>query len=156
FTDFAGHSKSTNISYVASSSINLSLPIRKTLIAYSTSNSVVSGPSAPSVETGLYPTATYTQNTNASSVTFPKSVSATSTLLIVHITSSLVSGATYAGVTMTAATSSGQGTIYYLVNPTSGTNNVVVSFSSAAQSLGSAISYTGTDTTNPIGAIQLN
>src|SRR5262249_54398191 len=78
-----------------------------------------------------------------------------STLLLVHVISSIVTGATYAGLPMTLGTSStrGENYTYYLINPTSGTNNVVVSFSGSTQSVSSAVSYTGTDTSNPFRAI---
>ncbi|MCP1846752.1 MULTISPECIES: glycine-rich domain-containing protein [unclassified Bradyrhizobium] len=55
---------------------------------------------------------------------------------------------------MTLATSSpgGANATWYLINPTSGTNNVVINFASSHGSLGSAVSYTGSDTSNPFGA----
>lgn len=125
------------------------------LAASTTAAAVSASTSPPSVETNSYTTASYQQCTSASSVTFSKSVSATSTLLIVHITSSLVTGVTYAGVAMTLSTTTGQGSIYYLANPTIGTNNIVVSFSSATASAGSSISYAGTATSSPFGAFSL-
>src|SRR5260370_5588015 len=66
---------------------------------------------------------------------------------------------TYAGVSMTLATSTtvnGPKSTWYLVNPTSGTNNVVVNFPFADASMGAAVSYTGTDTSSPLGAISMN
>ncbi|QHP67453.1 hypothetical protein EI171_08440 [Bradyrhizobium sp. LCT2] len=56
---------------------------------------------------------------------------------------------------MALATSSpGNGNAtWYLINPTSGTNNVVINFASAHGSLGSAVSYTGTDISSPFGTI---
>src|SRR5262249_48834059 len=114
----------------------------------STTPTVSSTSTNPSVETNSYVSTSYQQCPAASSVTFSKSVSASSTLLMVHVMSSYVTGVTYAGVSMTMATSTGGGAVFYLVNPTSGTNNVVVSLSQAAGSLGTAVSYTGTDTSN--------
>ena len=43
-----------------------------------------------------------------------------------------------------------------LVNPTSGTNDVVINFSTSVGGYAWAVSYTGTDTSNPIGATNTN
>jgi hypothetical protein len=110
--------------------------------------------------TGLY-NAGPTEN-----FTFSKSVSTSSTLLMVHSSNSYTIGATYDGITMSVATSaivtSGQGygqspSTWYLVNPPSGTHDVVVTLQSGfgGGNEVSAVSYTGTDTTNPFGSMKI-
>ena len=110
-----------------------------------------------SIETGTYGTASYTHCTqDSNSVTFSKTVSSTSTLLTARATSVYaVTGVTYAGAAMTLAASSTahlKTSTWYLVNPTVGTNDVIITFEGVDRSLGSATSYTGTDTSDPIGA----
>jgi hypothetical protein len=106
-----------------------------------------------SIETGTNgPTSGSICSGTPTSLTFSKTVSSTSTLLTVHAFAGGITGVTYAGVSMTNAISTAQGTTWYLVNPSSGTHDVVVNMSPGAAILASAVSYTGTDTTNPIGA----
>jgi hypothetical protein len=111
-----------------------------------------------SVETGTNGSTSYAICSKANPITFSKTVSATSTLLIVHVNSGLETGVKYAGIAMTLATTSSFQTesTWYLVNPTSGTNQVEVDFSAISGGYGSAVSYTGTDTSNPLGAMSSN
>src|SRR5690349_4880729 len=83
----------------------------------------------PSVETGTYGVATYTDCSNSvSSINFSKSVSASSTLLVVHAAVAVVTAVTYNGVSLTKATSSAAASTWYLVNPPSGTHDISVSY----------------------------
>lgn len=66
---------------------------------------------------------------------------------------------TYGGVSMTqgitvdfAASGSKKAWIFYLANPASGSNSVAYTFTGAAESVVTAISFTGVDQANPIGA----
>src|SRR5438874_1824100 len=52
-----------------------------------------------------------------------------------------------------AASYPGATETWYLVNPTSGANNVVINFSANTRAEGSATSFTSTDITNPFGAM---
>ncbi|MBI2612527.1 VCBS repeat-containing protein [Candidatus Kaiserbacteria bacterium] len=109
-----------------------------------------------SIETGTNGPANTVMCSSVASVELSKTVSATSTLLLVQIDSPFVSTVKYAGVDMTFATSTGGVGTWYLTNPTSGSNNVVVTFSPNSGGYVSAVSYTGTDTVNPIGAMKFN
>ena len=122
------------------------------LVASATTSSAVGA--TPSVEKNTYGPTGWAQCTIASSVTFSKTVSATSTLLLVHVVDSQVTSVTYAGISMASVATStgGSASTWYLVNPTIGTNNVVVNFSGSSDSVGSAVSYTGTNTSSPFGA----
>lgn len=62
-----------------------------------------------------------------------------------------ISGITYNGVSMTAIGATGDVNLWYLVNPSTGANNIVASGSSAYSRFCSA-SYTGVDQVNPINA----
>jgi hypothetical protein len=58
---------------------------------------------------------------------------------------------------MVIATTSSDGiSTWELVNPTTGTTNVVVNFSSNSGGYVSAVSYTNTNTVNPLGAMSIN
>jgi hypothetical protein len=110
-----------------------------------------------SVETGTNGPASTLDCGTVSSITLSKTVSATSTLLIVHVVpGGYATSATYAGVAMTLATTTPGTDTWYLANPTSGTNDVVVNYSRGLGTLVSAVSYTGTDTSSPLGAIATN
>lgn len=97
-----------------------------------------------------------------SSVTFAHTVgSGANRILVVGValrngTGQSVTGVTYNGVAMTSAGVAINGTtvrtsLWTLVNPASGTHDVVVSMSAAAVVAGGAHSYTGVDQTTPIG-----
>lgn len=102
----------------------------------------------------------------ASSLTVSHVVSGSNTLLLVLVewynsTSVTISGVTYAGTSMTqlrtdTVTVTGSTTlttaIYYLVAPTSGTNNIVASFSSLVSAQLAGLSLTGVDQSSPIDA----
>lgn len=87
----------------------------------------------------------------SSSLTTSYTCSGTNRLLMVYAfreNSETVTGITYNGTAMTLATSKAQGTstayAYYLINPATGANNIVVSFSGASSNcIAGAISYTG-------------
>ena len=113
-----------------------------------------------------FATATATSLT-ATSATFSYTVSGTNTLLLVQVyieangTSDVVNTVTFNGTALTRIvqdrdTTSGHGDLetWRLVNPASGTHNVVVSISdTTARVLHiGAISYTGVNQTSPIGA----
>lgn len=108
---------------------------------------------AISVETGTNGTAILSMCNVGTSAQLSKTVSATSTLLVVSLTSAGVSSMTYAGVPMTlGALYPGAVESWYIVNPTSGTNTIDITFSGSTRAMGSATSYTGTPTENPLGA----
>lgn len=108
--------------------------------------------------------ATGTTSTNTNTNTFTHTCSGTDRFLIVPCASlnngalDAVTGVTYNGVAMTRLGSFYQvGTfnwiiyIYYLANPDSGTNNVVVTRNTSnGQTYGAAASYTGVDQITPI------
>jgi hypothetical protein len=111
----------------------------------------------PSVESGTYAPVNFSSCTNVSSISFSKSVSATSSLLTVHIVpGGYATSVTYAGVAMALATTTAGTETWYPINPTYGTHNVVINFSQAIGPMGSAVSYTNTDSVNPLGAIAKN
>jgi RHS repeat-associated protein len=124
----------------------------------STTRSIASSTAKLSVESNTYGPASTAMCSGVSSVTLSKTVSASSTLLIVHTDPSdnFITSITYAGVSMTLANSTAGISTWYLVNPTSGTNNVVVNFTTSVGGYVSAVSYTGTDTSNPLGVIASN
>src|ERR1041384_5149589 len=102
---------------------------------------------------------------NASSVTFPLNVSGSNRLLGVQVGvaandgASSITGATYAGVSMTQVLQSfraggggdRQATLV-LVNPTLGVNDVIVRMAGSKPMNVGAISYNGVDQTSPVGA----
>ena len=108
-----------------------------------------------SVETGANGATSFASTGPATTFTFSKSVSASSTLLIVHFPLSDATGVTYDGIPMNVATSGLSSPTYYLVNPPSGTHDVVATRAASGGALGSAVSYTGTDTANPFGAMSV-
>jgi hypothetical protein len=117
-----------------------------------------SGRASPSVETGSYGPTNQPNSPFTSTATFTKSVSASSTLLIVHTdpNESLITGITYAGMNMALATTSQSGiATWYLVNPPIGTHDVVINYSQSVGGYSSAVSYTGTDTSSPFGAMSI-
>lgn len=85
--------------------------------------------------------------------TFSHTCTGTSLFLLVHaftnVNSDTVTGATYNGVTMTLIKKTINSTdrfmyVFYLINPTTGAHNVVISANTAANALGgNAISYKG-------------
>lgn len=97
--------------------------------------------------------------TAASSLTYSHTTAGTDRFLVVDIhlrnVGSTVSGVTYAGVAMTQLTSvtdalSNVTYTYYLLNPTSGANNVVISTSGGTTTYSTATSYTGVKQVSPI------
>ena len=101
-----------------------------------------------------------TQGNGFTPLTFSHTVSGTDTLLVVFATANsgqTITGVTYNGVSMTQKGSFIQDSAgpknycFYLVNPATGANNVVVTASSSVCPA-TAISYTGVDQTTPIDA----
>lgn len=109
---------------------------------------------------------------NVNSVTTPLDCSG-SNILVVFVMMyedllSTISGVTYNGTSMTAIDSYGPGftsgfnaaygRVYYLLNPSTGTNNIVTSFTSTASKRGEivGVSLSGADTTTPIGNYDIN
>ena len=97
---------------------------------------------------------------DAASFTFALTVAGADRFLRVGVhwrtTSITVSGITYAGVALTrlggATVSVNRAVDYwYLIAPTTGTNNVVVTMSAAARTVVGAISRTGVHQTTPLG-----
>lgn len=96
---------------------------------------------------------------SGTSLTYAHNVSATSNLLIVGVdtvgsTTDLVTGVTYNGVSMTRASSISDGVVrraylYFLVNPTTGSNNVVVSTSGSTAMTGASADYSGCNSSQP-------
>lgn len=93
-----------------------------------------------------------TRVTGATSLTFAHTCTGSDRILLVgchtETTTDQVSGVTYAGVAMTRVGTvvtggSERDYLYALVNPATGSNNVVVSTGSSAAITGSAASYTG-------------
>ena len=89
----------------------------------------------------------------APSLTFAHTCTGSNRILVVGVnvsnTSITVSGVTYAGTSMTQITSQDVSTpatriyLFYLVAPSTGANNVVISTSSSATITASSVSYTG-------------
>jgi hypothetical protein len=103
---------------------------------------------------------TMDQHGSATSNTFSHTCSGSDRILYVFLNtrfSDLSTGVTYGGVAMTKLgfvndpNSLTSATLYRLVDPASGANNVVASFSSARTGLSTAISFTGGDHTTPEG-----
>jgi Salmonella virulence plasmid 65kDa B protein len=113
-------------------------------IATSTVTSTVSS-SSPSTESNANGPQHNTNCPHTTSVTLSKSVSATSTLLIAQTDpdQSLITSITYAGAALTLATSTGGIATWYLVNPTSGTNNLLINYSASVGGYTSVVSYAG-------------
>ena len=102
---------------------------------------------------------TSSTNGNSNSFTFAHDGSGISTLLLVGIarkaSNATVTSVTYAGVAMTAIPSgSFDGNpdlfTYYLVNPTTGVNNIVVTCSAATETAIGAVTYSGVDQSTPL------
>jgi hypothetical protein len=100
--------------------------------------------------------ATSASNSASATLTFAHTVSGSNTMLLVGFiankaTVPAVSSVTYNGVAMTATSASPltvsatvKNHLYYLVNPTTGANNVVITFASAPDGIAAnALSYTG-------------
>jgi hypothetical protein len=93
--------------------------------------------------------------TSVTSLTFSHTCTGANRILFVAIgapVGDVVSGVTYAGVSMTLVNKAVENTryvyMYYLIAPATSANNVVVSCGSTADSLGAtAVSYTGTKQT---------
>lgn len=94
--------------------------------------------------------------------TFSHTCSGSQRLLIVSVCNDEdgsavnVSSITYAGVALTqriTATRSnfGRASLWYLVNPASGANNVIVTLASAQEWTAAAVSFTGVNQTTPLG-----
>jgi hypothetical protein len=109
--------------------------------------------------------ATVTTSTTGATHTFSHTCTGTDRFLFVTVeqlndtTTDKVTGVTYGGVAMTRLSKINVLTynwvtyVYYLKNPASGANNVVVSRTYAAgQTYGGACSYTGVNQTTPINA----
>lgn len=103
---------------------------------------------------------------NAISLTYSHTTSGVDRFLVVSVNTdnnATCTGVTYAGVSMTQVTSlfdAASGTtryVFYLVNPTSGANNVVVSMTASTGRIHSiATSYTGVAQTSTFGAFASN
>lgn len=93
------------------------------------------------------------------SLTFAHTCTGSNRVLVVGVSiinnaADLVTGVTYSGVAMTQVCNDGVNTerhyLYVLINPASGSNNVVISASSSQIMVGTASSYTGArQTTQP-------
>lgn len=97
---------------------------------------------------------------SATSITIPHTVgSGTNRILIVNLAapSSVVTGVTYGGASLTKLGTSPNGghtsSIWYLKNPTSGTTNVVIGFSVLAAGNAAVSSWSGVDQTTPFGTV---
>lgn len=101
--------------------------------------------------------------TNVNSLTFSHTVSGSDTILFVGISNNgnppiAISGVTYNGSAMTAVWNT-KGTcfyvgsaLFYIINPTTGTNNVVISWTSTSGYVSAgAVSMTGVHQTVPLG-----
>ena len=106
---------------------------------------------------------------NVTSVTVSHTVSGSNTILFVSVGTkdggggAAVSGVTYNGVAMTNITTQNISSAYYqdlwyLINPSTGTNNIVASFGgvSADQAVVSAASYTGVLQISPLTTANTN
>lgn len=108
--------------------------------------------------------ATEDKTSTGTTLTYAHTCTGTDRFLYVHVTtlttgSHTINSVTYNGVAMTPLVSNVQAYSatwkchsYYLVNPASGTNDVVVTMASSpsASQRSGAVSYTGVDQTNPI------
>lgn len=97
--------------------------------------------------------------TSVTTLTMSHTCSGSDRLLIVAVPRSrgVTCSVTYNGVSMTSAVSINNGNsraqIFYLIAPTTGANNIVVTYSASNGSYtAAAVSFTGADQTDPIGA----
>lgn len=106
---------------------------------------------ASTANTGITPKAT---------LTWSHTCSGTNRLLIVSVSiggTQTVSGITYSGVALTlvsggtATNGSSHVEKWYLIGPATGANDVVVTFSTSANAVSGAISYSGASQTTPLG-----
>ena len=96
---------------------------------------------------------------SVSSLTWSHTCTGADLILIVGVSwfgsARTVSGVTYAGTALTSVGSANSGgqkmEIFRLVAPATGANNVVVTMSSAGETVAGAHSYTGVDSTTPLG-----
>lgn len=93
---------------------------------------------------------------NVNSLTFSHTNSSSANrgiILFVWDQTSSITGATYAGIGMTRIFSDNSKEAFYLANPASGANNIVISRSSTATDIlvGMAISFTGVNISSMIG-----
>ena len=102
--------------------------------------------------------ATEFNTASANPWTFAHVVGENANFLVVgecHIVSPTISGITYAGVAMTQIDVKIQGNAYasffYLVYPTPGNNNVVITLTGAQEGSAGAVSYRHVNAVNPIG-----
>lgn len=101
---------------------------------------------------------------SGTSMTVAHTCSWTNRCIVVNVgtTGNLVTGVTYGGVSMTQVWSySADGawngcTAWYLANPASGSNNVVISTSSATHIMCQIASYTSVNQSTPVGASVTN
>ena len=105
-----------------------------------------------------FDTSTAYSHASAASKTFSHTVAVDANFLVVCASiqgSVTITGVTYNGVAMINAgvdLLDDRMTIWYLANPATGANDVVVSYSGSDVGNGSAVSFKGVDTSDPIGA----
>jgi hypothetical protein len=106
---------------------------------------------AISVDTASY----YTGAGYVTTVTWSHTCSASANRLLMVAGESNISAVTYAGVSLTQGAEGAEGgsgrngSVWYLINPASGTNTVVVSLTSASHQCHAAVSFAGVDQTSP-------
>lgn len=102
--------------------------------------------------------------TDVTSLTIAHTCTGSNLVLVVVATiqgnAATVTGITYNGVAMTLGKKGGpdadnnQVYLFYLANPATGTNNIVITYSgNASPVFGAGISYTGANVSSPLGAI---
>jgi hypothetical protein len=96
-----------------------------------------------------------TSNASASSLTYSVTCTGANFLLVdVYYTGSSISSVTYNGVSMSLANAQTSHSVYYLANPSTGANNVVVTMAASTTIFSSAVCYSGVATTgNPIASV---
>ena len=131
---------------------------------------VTTAPAAPTANPGVaIDSSSSSSGSNVSSLTWSHTVSGANRLLVVGISrraygSVSVSSATYNGVALTNSGSVQAGSgdfsrseIWYLANPNTGTNNIVVTLSGGNDWIeAGAMSFTGVNQTTPLGAFASN
>ncbi|MFZ2777676.1 MAG: FISUMP domain-containing protein, partial [Candidatus Moraniibacteriota bacterium] len=124
------------------------------------SGSLIFRTANPNISSITFDSAAHATSASANSVTFnhTNNCSGSSIVFVLVSGGNIPSGATYDGVSMTSLASvnsmPAKATAYYLVNPPTGTKQVVASVSSSGTISAISETYCNIDATNPIGTVQ--
>jgi len=128
---------------------------------YWVAQEIVLKPTPPpiSIETGACGPADFLSGTHTTSITFTKTNSASTSLLLVsYLGGCFATDVTYASSSMTEVAQGfySRQSIWKLDNPPAGTHDVVINFYGSDISFGAAVSFTGTNTASSTGATATN